>query len=132
MESLFIIFLKRIFKKKSLYSNILLPTNKSHSFFLKFNNSSVKCFKSYELSQSWVSRKLPGQHHTMHTHPNSLISGVFYYGPIEENSSAIKFHKMTIPTCHRAGGQRYYPQIYLHVVSVEKQGEYNANQHHLQ
>ena len=52
-------------------------------------------YDSYELSQSWVSRKLPGQHHTMHTHPNSLISGVFYYGPVEENSSAIKFHKMT-------------------------------------
>jgi len=50
---------------------------------------------SYELSQSWVSRKLPGQHHTMHTHPNSLISGVFYYGPSAPETSAIKFHKMT-------------------------------------
>ena len=28
-------------------------------------------YDSYELSQSWVSRKQPGQHHTMHTHPNS-------------------------------------------------------------
>ena len=52
-------------------------------------------YDSYQLSQSWVSRKQPGQHHMMHTHPNSLISGVFYYGPVEENSSAIKFHKMS-------------------------------------
>ena len=52
-------------------------------------------YDSYELSQSWVSRKQPGQHHTMHTHPNSLISGVFYYGPVAPESSAIKFHKMT-------------------------------------
>jgi uncharacterized protein (TIGR02466 family) len=51
-------------------------------------------YKDYKLSQSWISHKEPGQHHTMHTHPNSLISGVFYYGQIEENTPAIKFHKM--------------------------------------
>jgi uncharacterized protein (TIGR02466 family) len=52
-------------------------------------------YDSYELSQSWVSRKQPGQHHTMHTHPNSLISGVFYYGHPSPETPAIKFHKMT-------------------------------------
>ena len=52
-------------------------------------------YDSYELSQSWVSRKQPGQHHTMHTHPNSLISGVFYYGSPSPETPAIKFHKMT-------------------------------------
>jgi len=51
-------------------------------------------YKTWELSQSWVSRKHPGQHHTMHTHPNSLISGVFYYGEPEKETPAIKFHKM--------------------------------------
>ena len=51
-------------------------------------------YDSYELSQSWVSRKLPGQHHTMHTHPNSLMSGVFYYGEPSPKTPAIKFHKM--------------------------------------
>ena len=51
-------------------------------------------YKTWELSQSWVSRKQPGQHHTMHTHPNSLISGVFYYGEPTEETPAIKFHKM--------------------------------------
>ena len=52
-------------------------------------------YDEYELSQSWVSRKHPGQHHTMHTHPNSLISGVFYYGEPAPNTPAIKFHKMS-------------------------------------
>lgn len=52
-------------------------------------------YDSYELSQSWVSLKHPGQHHTMHTHPNSLISGVFYYGEPSPETPAIKFHKMT-------------------------------------
>ena len=52
-------------------------------------------YDEYELSQSWVSRKHPGQHHTMHTHPNSLISGVFYYGEPAPNTPAIKFHKVS-------------------------------------
>ena len=51
-------------------------------------------YNEYELSQSWVSRKQPGQHHTMHTHPNSLISGVFYYGEPAPKTPAIRFHKM--------------------------------------
>ena len=51
-------------------------------------------YDTWELSQSWVSRKQPGQHHQMHTHPNSLISGVFYYGEPSEKTPAISFHKM--------------------------------------
>ena len=59
------------------------------------DNTLLYNYKSYKLSQSWVSHKEPGQHHTMHSHPNSLISGVFYYGFSEENTPAIKFHKIT-------------------------------------
>jgi uncharacterized protein (TIGR02466 family) len=51
-------------------------------------------YKEYKFSQSWVSIKSPGQHHTMHSHPNGLISGVFYYGPVIEKTPAIKFHKI--------------------------------------
>ena len=58
------------------------------------DNTLMYNYESYKLSQSWVSHKEPGQHHTMHSHPNSLISGVFYYGLSEENTPAIKFHKM--------------------------------------
>lgn len=50
-------------------------------------------YNEYRFGQSWVSVKEPNQHHTMHTHPNSLISGVLYYGPVEEKTPAIKFHK---------------------------------------
>jgi uncharacterized protein (TIGR02466 family) len=57
------------------------------------DNTLLYEYKSYKLSQSWVSHKEPGQHHTMHSHPNSLISGVFYYGVSEEYTPAIKFHK---------------------------------------
>lgn len=51
-------------------------------------------YKEYRFSQSWISIKAPGQHHTMHGHPNSLISGVLYYGQGEKETPAIKFHKM--------------------------------------
>jgi uncharacterized protein (TIGR02466 family) len=52
-------------------------------------------YDGYKMSQSWVSHKEPGQHHMMHSHPNSLISGVFYYGYAEEKTPAIKFHKLS-------------------------------------
>lgn len=51
-------------------------------------------YNKYRFGQSWLSFKHPGQHHTMHSHPNSLISGVFYYGEPTEKTPAIKFHKV--------------------------------------
>lgn len=51
-------------------------------------------YDEYRCSQSWVSYKFPGQHHTQHTHPNSLISGVFYFGEITDETPSIKFHKI--------------------------------------
>lgn len=50
-------------------------------------------YNNYKFGQSWLSYKHPGQHHTMHTHPNSLISGVLYFGQSEEETPAIRFHK---------------------------------------
>ena len=52
-------------------------------------------YESYRFGQSWLSYKHPGQHHTQHTHPNSLISGVFYFGQPEEKTPAIRLHKMS-------------------------------------
>jgi uncharacterized protein (TIGR02466 family) len=52
-------------------------------------------YEEYSFSQSWISHKTPGQYHTMHTHPNSLISGVFYYGEDDPNIPAITFHRPT-------------------------------------
>ena len=51
------------------------------SIALKFGRDIMNYgYDKYELSQTWVSHKDPGQNHTMHTHPNSLISAVLYYG----------------------------------------------------
>ena len=50
-------------------------------------------YPEYVFSQTWVSWKEPGQFHTAHTHPNSMISAVFFYGYTEENTPAIDFHK---------------------------------------
>ena len=43
-------------------------------------------FNSLAVTQSWVSIKEPNEKHTFHRHPNSLISGVFYWQdpPFEE------------------------------------------------
>ena len=51
-------------------------------------------YDAYKMTQSWLSYKLPGQHHTMHSHPNGLLSGVLYYGPSGESTPAIKFHTL--------------------------------------
>jgi len=50
-------------------------------------------YDEYKFSQSWISHKKSGQIHTAHTHSNSLISGVFYYGEEDPNMPAITFHK---------------------------------------
>ena len=50
-------------------------------------------YDEWTFSQTWVSWKEPGQYHTAHTHPNSVISGVFFYGHSEEKTPAIQFHK---------------------------------------
>jgi uncharacterized protein (TIGR02466 family) len=50
-----------------------------------------------EITQSWISHKNPNQYHVQHLHPNSVISGVYYY-EYEQNCAlpAIRFHKEII------------------------------------
>ena len=50
-------------------------------------------YDEWTFSQTWVTWKEPGQQHVPHTHPNSVISGVFFYGYGEEKTPAITFHK---------------------------------------
>jgi len=45
-----------------------------------------------KISQSWVNYTKPGQFHHKHSHPNSLISGVFYV-KAKEDSDRIYFYK---------------------------------------
>ena len=67
---------------------LLLGLTKTFGDYLGYD------YDEYRFGQSWLSYKHPGQHHTQHTHPNSLISGVFYFGEPVENTPAINFHKM--------------------------------------
>lgn len=46
---------------------------------------------NYKFTQSWISIKNPGEQHSAHVHPNSLLSGVFYYGKILDNTPSIGF-----------------------------------------
>jgi len=63
------------------------------SLALKFGKIMGYEYEEYKLTQSWLSWKAPGQSHTPHSHANSLISGVFYYGYFDENTPSIEFHR---------------------------------------
>ena len=56
-------------------------------------NTLMYDYDEWTFSQTWVSWKEPGQQHVPHTHPNSVISGVFFYGFGEDKTPAIMFHK---------------------------------------
>lgn len=49
-------------------------------------------YNSYRFSQSWISVKQPNQHHQRHVHPNSIISGVLFFGESSKETPAISFH----------------------------------------
>ena len=56
-------------------------------------NTLMYDYEEWTFSQTWVTWKEPGQAHVPHTHPNSVISAVFFYGYGEEGTPAIEFHK---------------------------------------
>ena len=56
-------------------------------------NTLMYDYDEWTFSQTWVTWKEPGQMHVPHTHPNSVISGVFFYGYGEEGTPAIEFHR---------------------------------------
>lgn len=49
-------------------------------------------FKELQFAQSWLTYKQPGQFHKIHTHPNTLLAGVFYYDR-QPGDAAICFSK---------------------------------------
>jgi len=56
-------------------------------------NTLMYDYEEWTFSQTWVTWKEPGQQHVPHTHPNSVLSGVFFYGYGEEGTPAIEFHR---------------------------------------
>ena len=57
-------------------------------------------YEEYIFSQSWLTHKYPNEAHSPHTHPNSLISGVFYYGKFTSDTPQITFHNSSISPSH--------------------------------
>jgi len=49
-------------------------------------------YEDIEFAQSWLTYKDPGQFHKAHTHPNTLLAGVFYYDH-EPGDASIVFSK---------------------------------------
>ncbi len=49
-------------------------------------------YEELQFAQSWLTYKSPGQFHKAHTHPNTLIAGVFYYD-FQPDDAAICFSK---------------------------------------
>jgi len=72
----------------------------------------------YKFSQSWISYKDPGQSHIEHTHPNSYISGVFYYGGTKNSAPSIQFHSPL---------HKMYYQIYVPLNMNKPSSEFNYN-----
>ena len=70
----------------------------------ELNKFFMECFKDFatnvmryryedlQFAQSWLTYKAPKQFHKAHTHPNTLIAGVFYYDR-QEDDAAICFSK---------------------------------------
>lgn len=40
---------------------------------------------SFYITQSWLNFGEPGSHHHIHNHPNSFVSGVFYFSAVPEH-----------------------------------------------
>ena len=57
------------------------------------HNTLLYDYDEWTFSQTWVTWKAPGQQHVPHTHPNSILSGVFFYGYGEEGTPAIEFNR---------------------------------------
>ena len=88
------------FGKRSKNSKILnLKELKTlHDYIL----SQVKIYTSdvlnyaheeYKFTQSWISVKDQNEQHASHSHSNSLISGVFYFGESDSKIPQIGFHR---------------------------------------
>ena len=57
------------------------------------NNILSYDYSSYKITQSWITIKYPNQSHHIHSHSNSIISGVLYYGNFLSDTPPILFHK---------------------------------------
>lgn len=79
---------------KSLADFFMLHFKKFATEIMRYN------YKELEFAQSWLTYKKPGQFHKAHTHPNTLLAGVFYYDH-EPGDASICFSKV-VGSQHRS------------------------------
>jgi len=71
---------------------------KSLSQYIASVYSPVSDMEVY-ITQSWLNYTQKGGHHHRHNHPNSLVSGVFYFNA-NANDDSITFHRKIPPHFH--------------------------------
>mgnify|MGYP001117905956 CR=1 FL=1 len=64
-------------------------------------------YKENQITQSWISIKYPNQSHTSHFHPNSVVSGIFFWEKMDPNHPGVTFSK------HESSNN-------VHVLNIEK------------
>jgi uncharacterized protein (TIGR02466 family) len=70
---------------QNLHNYILQHATYYAENYLNYN------YEHYKFSQSWISIKQPNQKHSPHSHANSLVSGVLFYGDFNDKTSHISF-----------------------------------------
>ena len=53
-------------------------------------------FERFEITQSWITIKNPKEEHGIHFHPNSVLSGVFYFDDYQQDTAGLTFHRPAI------------------------------------
>jgi uncharacterized protein (TIGR02466 family) len=53
----------------------------------------VTIYDGVRIVNSWVSSKETDSQHSIHSHPNSILSGVYYYDEYDESSPPLVFHR---------------------------------------
>ena len=57
-----------------------------------FNSECLKYDAELKITQSWINKSARGESHEMHDHPNSIVSGVFYF-TTTKNTPPIQFFR---------------------------------------
>ena len=81
---------------------------KIHTWFLDCIDKTVEDLKflvveSMVITQSWANKTLLGESHHLHSHPNSFMSGVFYFTSAQpEDGGETEFFTSNIPIWYRS------------------------------
>lgn len=85
-------------KSKDTYILDNLECNELKKEILKHATIYAKSMLSWKIDslkflQSWISVKEPNQQHLSHYHPNSAISGIYYFDDYESDQGSLVFHR---------------------------------------